>query len=122
MNFQQAKKINPPAKLLIKGPHFQETTVLSVELDDGGKDIFFHCTDGCFHHTAVNLALSTSVDLQVERYLKNSKTRVFINHNDELGEWWFSVEVRGSGGFWLDSFITKEEAEDYIRKHNLKIG
>ena len=122
MNYRQAKKIKPTDTLLIKGPHFQETTVLSVERDDDAKAVFFHCTDGCFHHTAVNPALSTSIDLQAKRYLRSPNTRVFINHNDELGEWLFSIEVRGSGGFWLDSFPSQEEAESYIQEHNLKMA
>lgn len=122
MEYRQAKKVKPGDTLVVKGKHFLETSVLSVQSDDKAQAIFFHCTDGCFHHTAVMPSVDTSINWWVERYLKSPDTVVFINHNNELGEWLYGIEVRDSNAFWLCSFGTQEEAEEYIRKHNLKVG
>lgn len=56
------------------------------------------------------------------KYLNDPTTKVFIHHNNESGEWLYSVVVENSGGFWLDSFKTRVEAERYIQKNNLSLG
>lgn len=97
-----------------------------IEYDQNGRDIFFTCQkDGdmtgrpsIYHHRAIRLPLSP--DEEVELYIKDRNTRVRIRYNDELGEWRYAVEVEDSNGFWLDSFKTKEEAEEYIKDKKLK--
>ena len=37
---------------------------------------------------------------------------VYIDHNDEIGEWLWSVVVTGTD-FWLESFDTREEAIEW---------
>ena len=73
-----------------------------------------------FHHTAVQPVKTT--DEVVEFFLSDPKTKVFINHNNELGQWLYSIQVVGSGAFWLCSFNTQQEAEEYIRAHKLKLA
>jgi hypothetical protein len=55
-----------------------------------------------------------------EEYLKQ-KVDVYIDYNNELDEWTYSVAVINSNGFWLDSFDTEEKAIEYCKKHELKI-
>lgn len=54
-------------------------------------------------------------------YLKSKNTQVYIDYNKEIGQWLYSVVVADSDAFWLASFDTEQEAQDYIRQHNLKI-
>lgn len=65
-------------------------------------------------------ALSRSVKKRIRQYLEDPDTRVFINHNNELGEWLYCIEVVGSDGFWLCSFDSEQAAKDYIACNNLK--
>lgn len=59
-------------------------------------------------------------EIQIKKYLADH-VNVNIIHNDDIGEWLWSVEVVNSDEFWLDSFKTKEEAVEYCEKHELKI-
>jgi len=59
-----------------------------------------------------------STERQIKEYLSNPDTRVWVSHNNETGEWLYSVQVYGTD-FWLDSFKTEEQASEYIKKHNL---
>lgn len=59
-----------------------------------------------------------STEREIKEYLSNPDTRVWINHNNEAGEWLYSVQVYGTG-FWMDSFKTEKQALKYIKKHNL---
>lgn len=43
-----------------------------------------------------------------------------INLNDEAGIDYFSVEMENDIGNWLDSFLTLEEALEYIISNGLK--
>jgi hypothetical protein len=47
---------------------------------------------------------------QVVKYINDPNTRVYINYNDETGEWLYSVVVDNSEAFWLDSFETENAA------------
>jgi len=58
------------------------------------------------------------VQKQIDRYLKDPKTRVFINTNNENGTWLHAVQVKGTD-FWLASFQTEKEALEYIKKNDL---
>ena len=99
------------------------TTVLEITKDNDSNDLFFRCICNgkvsTYHHSAIRLPLST--EEQAELYLKDKNTRVFIDYINEIGEWLYSVVVDKSDGFWLDSFPTHKEAEDYIKEHNLKM-
>lgn len=57
----------------------------------------------------------------VKEYIRDPKTRVFIKHNDETGEWLYSIVVDGSNGFWLDAFESKPAAEEYISRNHLQM-
>lgn len=45
--------------------------------------------------------------------------RALIHLNDEAGVDQFSVELESAIGDWLDSFPTREAAEQYIRERRL---
>jgi len=57
---------------------------------------------------------------QWKRYIAE-KAPVIILHNDETGEWLYSVEVVGSGGFWLESYKTEAAARRFAERHQLPI-
>lgn len=59
--------------------------------------------------------------LQIQKFINDPATRVYIKHNRDTGEWLYSVVVENSGDFWLDSFETEELALDYIAKNKLKM-
>jgi len=46
-------------------------------------------------------------------------TNALIHLNDEAGVDYFSVEMENDVGNWLDSFMTLEEALEYIISHGL---
>ena len=104
---------------MIKAKNYRATTVLEISEDRDSRAFFFRCTDGVFYHDAVIPALS--VDELAKLYIKNPKTKVTIYYNNETGTWRYSVEVIDSGGFWLDSFESEEEARDYIAKNKLHL-
>lgn len=117
MDYRTAQQVKVNDTLLINCQNYRATTVLDICDDIYAKDVFFRCTDGIFHHRFV--VPSMSPDKLATIYIKNPNTRVFINHNRELGEWLYSVEVADADGFWLSSFDTKEEAEQYIQENHL---
>lgn len=47
------------------------------------------------------------------------KPKALIHFNDEAGPEWYSVELESDIGNWLDSFVTMEEALDYIKLKGL---
>ena len=97
-----------------------------LEAKEDNKEVFFLLDDvphehpKLFHHTAVQ-KMKTTEEI-AGMYLADPKTRVFVNHNDETGEWRWAVEVKDSSGFWLDSFQTEAEANQYIAEHRLQIA
>lgn len=117
MTYAMAKKVKVGDSLLMKPHNYRATTVLEISEDQESHALFFRCTDGLFYHGAVIPALSP--DKLGLLYMKNPKTKVYIYHNNDTGVWQYSVEVVDSGGFWLDSFESEEEARDYIAKHKL---
>ena len=58
---------------------------------------------------------------QATKYIEDPKTRVYISHSDEIGEWRYSIVVENSGAFWLDSFKTEEEANKFVLDNQLKL-
>lgn len=100
--------------------------ITEINKDDQSNDLFFrirmdHPENGSlFHHTAVKP--SKSLDEMVEFFLSDPRTKVFINHNNEIGEWLYSIEVVDSGAFWLCSFETLDEAQNYIKEHGLAVA
>jgi hypothetical protein len=69
---------------------------------------------------AMKVALDSGSILQVNKYIK-SKVDVTIYHNNEAGDWQWSIDVNIDPGFWLDAFPTKQEAIKFCKKHGLKI-
>ena len=63
-----------------------------------------------------------SLSMQIQKYIKDPATRVYIKHNRDTGEWLYSVVVENSGDFWLDSFKTEKAALNYIEKCKLKMS
>ena len=120
MTYREAKKVKVGSTLLRRSQNFKATRVLEISEDVDAKAVFFRCTDGLFHHEA--LCLPMPIDELVERYIRSPKTRVYIDHNNELGQWLYSVVVEDSDAFWLDSFDTEQEALDYIRSAKLKLA
>lgn len=119
MTYAMAKKVKVGDSLLMKPHNYRATTVLEISEDQESHALFFRCTDGLFYHDAVIPALSP--DKLALLYMKNPKTKVTIYYNNEIGTWRYSVEVIDSGGFWLDSFESEEEARDYIAKNKLHL-
>ena len=117
MTYREAKKVKVGDSLLMKDKNYISTSVLEIEQDSGSKTIFFRCTNGLFSHVALSLPIP--LDNLVKIFIKNPKTRVFIDCNNEVREWLYSVVVDESDGFWLASFDTQQEAEEYIRTHKL---
>lgn len=115
----EAKNVKKGALLLIKSRNYVPTTVLEVKQDSETNTIFFICTDGIFSYDDMSGPMST--EELTEIYLKDPKTRVRIYHNEETGEWLYSVAVENSQGFWLDSFETEQEANEYIQANHLAI-
>ena len=64
---------------------------------------------------------AAGIDSQIRELISN-KVAVWINHNNDTGDWQYSVQVAEGfdKGFWLDSFGTKEEAEEFIKLHELR--
>ena len=119
MTYREAKKLKVGDPVLTNDHHYIHLHVAEIEHDEEHRDIFFRCSDrATYHHTA--LLLPMSVDEIAERFLRDPSTRVWINYNDQLAEWLYSVEVVDSDEFWLSSFKTEEEAEEYIAEHGLK--
>jgi hypothetical protein len=54
---------------------------------------------------------------QIKQYIKD-KAEVFINYNNENGEWIYAVQVINTD-FWLNAFKTREKAIEYINKNGL---
>lgn len=64
--------------------------------------------------------ITDTVNEMIQKYINDPNTRVFIDHNNQLGYWMYRVCVSGTE-FWLESFEAEDEALDYIKKYNLKI-
>ena len=60
------------------------------------------------------------VEQQIQRYIE-SRSRVWINHNNETGAWVYAVQVCGTD-FWLDAFDTEDEAKKYIQENMLVLA
>ena len=125
MRFSEAKNLKVNDFVWVPEAR-QNARITEIQADSDGKDLFFRLNldepefRSLFHHTAVQPVKTT--DEVVEFFLSDSKTKVVINHNNELGQWLYSIQVVDSGGFWLYSFHTQEEAEKYIRAHKLKLA
>jgi len=119
MTYREAKKITIGSTVLKDGSYIP-VHVVEIEHDEEHHEIIFRCSDGVlYYHTALHLQMST--EEIVTRFLKNHSTQVYIDYNDEAGEWRYAIVVDGSEGFWLDSFTTENEAMQYIKVNNLKM-
>lgn len=119
MTYREAKKVKCVSTLLRKSQNYKPTSVLEIIEDKDTHAIFFRCTDGLFYHDA--LCMPMPAEKLADIYLKSKNTQVYIDYNKEIGQWLYSVVVADSDAFWLASFDTEQEAQDYIRQHNLKI-
>lgn len=120
MTYEEAKAIKLGQQVLISSRNYVPTTVLKITAISERKALSFLCTDGIFSHK--DLEPMMSVEELIKLYIGLKSTRVFIRHNNDTGEWLYSVEVVNSAGFWLNSFETQKEALDYISKNNLKMS
>lgn len=57
---------------------------------------------------------------QWKQYI-DEKAAVKIFHNNDTGEWLYSVEVVGSDGFWLASYKTERAAQRFVERHQLPV-
>lgn len=120
MTYREAKSVKIGDTVLRKNQNYKPTSVLELSEDKNAHAIFIRCTAGLFHHTALCKAMSS--EKLAEHYLKSKHTRVYIDHNNEIGEWLYSVVVVDSDAFWLDSFDTEKEAKNYIQEHGLRMA
>ena len=124
MRYTYAKKLNINDFVWVPEAR-SNGRITEIQKDSQSNDLFFrisidnNSTCQLYHHTAIQPF--KSVDEVVDFFLNDPKTQVFVNYNDELAEWLYSIEVVDSGAFWLCSFKTEEEALQYIREHNLSI-
>lgn len=118
MKYKEALNVQAGDLLHLKRHNFRETRVLRIEHDRRYHVVTFHCTNGDYVHKEVSLPISN--DELVKKFIEDPMTRVYISHNKELGEWLYSVVVEDTDEFWLASFGTHEEAEQYIAEHQLK--
>jgi hypothetical protein len=58
---------------------------------------------------------------QVQDYINDPNTKVYINYTVETGKWLYAVIVDKSEDFWLEAFSTEEKAKEFIVKNNLKM-
>lgn len=81
-----------------------------VRLDSGKMEQYY--PDDVMQEDAFRAAL---------KYIQDPNTRVYIYRNNELNGavWMYSVAVEGSEGFWLNSFYSKPEAEEFILVNHL---
>ena len=121
VTFKKARTIKTGEYVIVPAEKYRWFPVLKIEYDTDSNNVFFHTTNGIYHHRAVISAKDLSMNDIVNRLIKDPKTRVYIKYNDELGYWRYSVVVHDSGDFWLDSFVTKEEAEEYVKTNKLKL-
>lgn len=120
MQYKEALNVQVGDLLHLKYDNYRETHVLRIDHNRQFHLITYHCTSGTYTHKEVSFPLSN--EERAKRFINNSKTRVFIRRNHDLGEWLYSVVVEDSDDFWLASFETKEEAERYIAENELKIS
>jgi hypothetical protein len=71
-----------------------------------------------------NLMLK-SLEEQVNDFIQNPETRVFLYHNNDTGIWYWSIAVYEEGlsvwnTFWLNSFRTKKEAKKFVKDYGLR--
>lgn len=118
MQYKDALKVQKGDLLCLKYSNFKIIRVLAIEHNRRYHTITFRCTDGEYGHKEVILPISD--EELAQKYIQNPKTRVYIDRNHELGEWLYSVVVEESNEFWLASFRTYDEAEQYIAENRLK--
>lgn len=63
-------------------------------------------------------SITAGLDKIAKDYISNPDTRVFINYNNDMGNYQHSIQVQGTD-FWLTSFDTEQEALQYIEENGL---
>lgn len=118
MQYKDALKVQEGDLLCLKYSNYKITRVLTIEHNRLYHTITFCCTDGEYGHKEVIFPISN--EELAQKYIQDPKTRVYISRNHELGEWLYSVVVEETNEFWLASFKSCEEAEQYITENQLK--
>ena len=118
MQYKDALKVQEGDLLCLKYSNYKITRVLAIEHNRRYHTITFRCTDGEYVHKEVILPIPN--EELAQKYIQDPKTRVYISRNHELEEWLYSVVVEDTNEFWLASFKTCEEAEQYIAEDQLK--
>lgn len=118
MQYKDALNVQVGELLCLRYNNYKLTNVLEIEHNRRYHMIRFRCTDGEYSHKEV--ILPPSNEELAQKYITNPQTRVFINRNHEFGEWLYSVVVEDTNEFWLASFKTREDAEQYIAENQLK--
>lgn len=118
MTYREAKKVKCGSTLLRKSQNYKPTSVLEIIEDKDTHAIFFRCTDGLFYHDA--LCMPMPAEKLADIYLKSRILKCILITIKKLVNgyivWWWQFMT-----LWLASFDTEQEAQDYIRQHNLKI-
>jgi len=125
MRYTEAKKLQVNDLVWVPEAR-QNGRITEIEKDAQSNDLFLRIrldyseNGSLFHHTAIRP--SKSLNEIVAFFLNDPQTKVFIKHNDELGKWLYSIEVVDSDAFWLCSFDTLAEAQNYIKEHHLTVA
>jgi hypothetical protein len=71
-----------------------------------------------------DLALVDVPDSRLSRakFLLSQSRDVFIRHNDEGGEWMWSIEASIDRAFWFNAFLTRDEAVQWAANAGLNIA
>ena len=119
MTYEQALAIKVGQTLLRKDQKYKMIQVLSMRVKPKDHQVFFVSSDGVFSRDMVEPP--KSMEEIISRFIQDPDTRVFVHYNNETGHWCYSVVVADSDGFWLNSFETEKEANEYISQNHLKI-
>lgn len=118
MQYKDALSVQEGDVLYVKCRNYMHTRVLEIKHNRRYHEIIFCCTDGEYMHKEVILPISDE-ELS-EKFIHDSKTRVYIRRKNEGGKETYGVIVEDTDDFCLASFDSSEAAEQYISEKKLK--
>lgn len=124
MTKREAQKIKPYDVVIHKSSRIFMIVLQILSSDNG--NLAFQCLMPDEKTTEIHryqeLKVPDITELEVYRYITDKNTRVFIYPNRDTGEYLYSIVVKDSQDFWLDSFKSEEAAKAYIKIHCLQMA